>query len=303
MIHALLLALALPLHAEAPRVTVRAEDGLAEQVERATRLAVPAFARIEADLAGPRVTQVEIRLVKHAEGIAAAAPPGRGAPSWASGTAYPHEGVVVVAMRGRDGSLLDWERTLAHELAHMALGRSLGGREPRWLTEGFAYLHSPDASLARSTTLFGAVMSGSIVPLWEIEQTFPDEEADAGLAYAESYDFVAWLAQRGRYQDERDDGDREAFRHFLAELSAGHDLDEAGLAAFGRRMKDLEAEWSGSLRERYMWVPLGFFGGLVWVMAAVLLVLGWLRRRRSARRTLRQWEIDEAKDKDDFGGS
>src|SRR5262249_21322473 len=249
----LVFALALPLHAEAPRTSVRAEDGLADQAERATRLAVPALARIEAGLAGARVTHVGIRLGKHAGDIGLAAPTARGAPAGASGAAYPDEGVVVVAMRGRDGSLLDWERTLAHELAHMALGRSLGGREPRWLTEGFAYLHAPDASLARATTLFGAVMSGSIVPLWEIEQTFPAEEAEASLAYAGSYAFTAWLAQRGRYPDERDDGAREPFRRFLAELSAGRDLDDAGLAAFGLRMRDLEVEWSESLRRRYLW--------------------------------------------------
>jgi hypothetical protein len=296
LIHTLVLALVLPLSAEAPRVSVRAEDGLADQTARAAAIAGPALARIEADLAGLRVPQVEVRLVKHAEDIAAAAPAGRGAPTWASGTAYPDEGVVVVALRGRDGALLDWERTLAHELAHVALGRALGGREPRWLTEGFANLHSSDESLTRATTLFGAMVAGKIRPLWEIEETFPAEEAEAGLAYAESYDFVAWLAWRGRWSDDRDDGDREPFRRFLAELAAGNDLDAAGLAAYGRRLVDLEAEWLGSLRARYLWVPLSFFGGLVWVLASLLLVIGWLRRRAAKRSTLRRWEIEEAEE-------
>ena len=31
---------------------------------------------------------------------------------------------------------------------------------PRWLTEGFAYLHSSDFSWARATTLMGAVICG-----------------------------------------------------------------------------------------------------------------------------------------------
>src|SRR5262249_30893750 len=142
LISALVFAVTL---AAGDRATVVAQDGLASQAARAADIAPTALAAIEADLAHlPRVDRVEVRLVRHAEDIAAAAPPGRGAPAWAVGTAYPEEGVVVVAMRGRDGAVLDWERTLVHELAHMALDRALGGRTPRWLTEGFAYLHSAD---------------------------------------------------------------------------------------------------------------------------------------------------------------
>src|SRR5262249_59409727 len=50
----LVFALALPLHAEAPRTSVRAEDGLADQAERATRPPVPALPRVEAGLARAR---------------------------------------------------------------------------------------------------------------------------------------------------------------------------------------------------------------------------------------------------------
>jgi len=294
LIRTLLLFLLPSLAFAQARVTVRAEEGLAEQAEQAERLAPAALGMIETDLEGlPRVERVEVRLVKHAESIAGAAPSGRGAPEWASGTAYPDEGVVVVAMRGRDGSLLDWQRTLTHELAHLALGRALGGREPRWLTEGFAWLHSMDASMDRATTLFAAVMAGRVRPLWEIEQTFPAEENAASLAYAESYDFVAWMARRGRWSDERDDGDRSAFRKFLAEISDGSDIEAAALSAFGRRMADLETEWGDSLRDRYLWVPLGFAGGLLWVLGALLLVIGWLRRRHQGRAIMRRWEAEE----------
>jgi hypothetical protein len=295
LIRALLLFLLPTLALAQSRVTVRAEEGLAEQGRQAERLAGAALGMIETDLDGlPRVEHVEVRLVKHAESIAGAAPSGRGAPEWASGTAYPDEGVVVVAMRGRDGSMLDWQRTLTHELAHLALGRALGGREPRWLTEGFAWLHSMDASVDRATTLFSAVVAGRVVPLWEIEQTFPAEENAASLAYAESYDFVSWLARRGRWSDDRDDGDRSAFRQFLAEMSEGRDVEAAAESAFGRRMADLETEWGDSLRDRYLWMPLGFAGGLVWVLGALLLVAGWLRRKHQGRATMRRWDAEEA---------
>jgi len=281
------LIFALQLSAVVPgeRVTVRAEPGLERQAARVAKLAAADLADDEADVPDlPRLDRVEVRLVKHAADIAAAAPEGLGAPDWAVGTAYPEHGVVVVAARARNGDLLDVERTLAHELAHMVLDHALGGANvPRWLTEGFAYLHSSDFSLARAATLTGAVIGGHVQPLWKLENAFPAREDEAALAYAESYDFVAFLAQRGRW----------GFRDFLAELAHGSGLDAASRHALGRRFVDVEAEWLESLRSRYLWTFVGLGGAAVWVLGAVLLVLGWLRRRRQKRRKLEEWAIEE----------
>jgi hypothetical protein len=267
-------------------VVVRAEAGLERQARRAAEQAPHDLRRIEADLAGPHLDGVEIRLVKHMEDIAAAAPAGRGAPGWAVGTAYPDDGVVVVAHRGRNGELLDAERTLTHELAHLALDRYLGhGRVPRWLTEGFAYLHSSDVSTARYATLVGAAIGGHLMRLWELEYAFPAREDEADLAYAQSYDFVAFLAHRGKWQ---------GFRRFLGELAGGASLDDAAQTAFGRRLVDLEKEWLESLRDRYFLLPFAMGGAALWALGAVLLVLGWWRRRRQARATLERWEVEEA---------
>jgi hypothetical protein len=292
-------ALELPIVSSEGRVTVRAEAGLERLARRLQAQAPRDLARLEADLDGlPRLGAVEVRAVKRMEDVGRAAPAGIGAPAWAAGTAYPGYGVVVVAARGRSGELLDPERTLTHELAHLALDRALGGgtRVPRWLTEGFAYLHSSDVSLARYATLVGAVIGGKLHPLWKLDSVFPEREDEASLAYAQSYDFVAYLARRGRWSDERDDGDRSAFRHFLGELAAGAALDEAARTAFGRRLVDLEAEWLESLRSRYFLYPLAFGGSLVWTMGAILLVMGWRRRRRQGRRTLARWTSEEESD-------
>jgi hypothetical protein len=257
-------------------VAVHAEPGLERQAGHVAELAARALDAIEADLEGlPRLARVEVRLVKHAEDIP-------GAPAWAVGTADPRAGVVFVAARSRDGDLVDIDRTLAHELAHMALERAVGP-VPRWLTEGFAYLHAPEVSLARAATLTGAVIARRVVPLERLDETFPAREDAAALAYAEAYDFVAFLAGRGRWP----------FHNFLAELARGSSLDGAARAAFGRRFVDLEAEWLASVRERYLFYPFALGGASLWAGGAVLLVLGWRRRRRQARAILAQWERDE----------
>ena len=57
-------------------------------------------------------------------------------------------------------------------------------------------------------TLAGMAWFHGIVPLDELDHSFPAEEAPANRAYAESYDFVGYLSRRGRYEDTADDGDR-----------------------------------------------------------------------------------------------
>src|SRR5205814_1226527 len=143
----------------------------------------------------------------------------------------------------------------------MALAVALGDAPvPRWLTEGFANLHSSEASLARAGTLLGALIGGRIVPLWQLDAAFPAEESEVDLAYAEAYDFVAFLWRRGRWSDERDDGDPTAFHEFLHELAAGKSLDAASQTAFGRRFVDVEDEWLQSLRDRFLLLPLAMGG-------------------------------------------
>jgi hypothetical protein len=285
--------LALPeVHARG-RIVVHAEAGLAEL---AARLAVRAdrdLARIAGDLPGLAVpARVEIRVVRDAADMPRAAPPGRGAPVWAAGVAYPDLGVLVLALH-RGGTPLDIEHTATHELAHLALGAALGDRAPHWLHEGFAWQHSPDLGMDRAETLAGMAWLGSVIPLDRLDASFPAAELPASRAYAESYDFVSFLARRGRWDDRADDGDRWPFRRFLRYTAAGGTLDEAAVKAYGRPLAVLFDEWRADLRGRYFYFPAAALVGALWLIAAVLLVLAWLRRRRQSKRRLGEWGEQE----------
>ena len=294
-------AIDLPVRVAAGQVTVRAQAGLARVAARVARDAPGRLRALEDDLAGlPRPAAVEIRLVVNAEDLGRAAPPGRGAPPWAAGVAYPDAGVVVVAAR-HGADLIDVDRVVAHELAHMALGAALRGRAPHWLDEGFAYLHSADFSLARAQTLTGLAWSGNVIPLYELDASFPAGEDQAAVAYAESYDLVVFLARRGRWSNHDDDGDRAPFRKFLAEMAAHGDPYRAALAAYGVPLDQLFSEWYQDLRDRYLLYPVGLGGLLLWIAMAVLLVIGWLRRRVQRGRTLARWEVEEARAGGDGG--
>jgi hypothetical protein len=133
----------------------------------------------------------------------------------------------------------------------------------------------------------------SIVPLDQLDASFPDQEMPADRAYAESYDFVGYLSRRGRYEDTYDDGDRWPFRRFLTEIGNGADIDTAAMHQFGKPLHALFDEWRDELTKRYLTAPIGLFGLAIWVLCAVLLVAAWWRRRRHKLRRYAQMDRDE----------
>jgi hypothetical protein len=279
--------------AQSGRITVLAEPGLESVARRLADNADLALGRIAADLLElPTPRAIEVRLVRDARDLAAVAPAGRGAPPWAIGVAYPDLGVIGIALR-RGVTRADPQTTLRHELAHIALGAALGPRAPRWLHEGFAYQHSAEWSWERAETLAGMAWFRGIIPIEELDHSFPAGELPAHRAYAESYDFVGFLSRRGRWEDTGDDGDRWPFRRFLREIGRGGDVDSAAQQAFGKPLRELFDEWRSNLGNRFMLAPIGLFGLLLWVLCAGLLALAWLRRRKLNRQRLAQWDMEE----------
>ena len=276
------------------RVTVFTEDGLENLGKQMAARADLTLERISADLVGlPTPELIEVRVVRDTKDLAAVAPADRGAPAWAIGVAYPDLGIISIATH-RNGAPTDPIATLRHELAHVALGAALGPRAPHWLHEGFAYQHSGEWSRERYETLAGMAWIGSIIPIEELDRSFPREELPAHRAYAESYDFVGYLARRGRWEDTDDDGNRWPFRRFLGEISRGATVDEAAVRSFGRPIKLLFEEWRHDLSKRYMLAPLGLLGLAMWIAVAFLLAFAWWRRKRQNRRRIAQWDLEDA---------
>lgn len=291
----------LPIRISHGLAVVRAEDGLFDLADQIAWRADETFTEIGPDLAGLETPKrVEIRVVRDTADMQRVAPPGGRVPKWAVGVAFPAQGVLVIA-QWRGGQKLDILGTLDHELAHLALGAALGDHAPRWLHEGFAYLHSSDWSSDRAQTLAGMAWFGSTIPLEQLDVGFPAEELPASRAYAESYDFVSFLSRRGRFSENDDDGDRYPFRVFLAELAHSDDLDAAAVRAYGRPMRSLFDEWQSDLKQRYMFLPIGLLLVSIWLFAGLLVVLAWRRRRRQNKSRLAEWErIErEARERDE----
>lgn len=278
------------------RVSVLAEDGLESQARALADSAEDALTKIRADLVDlPVPNHIEVRLVRDAADLAGVAPAGRGAPTWAVGVAYPDLGVISIALR-RGATIVDAESTLKHELGHIALGVALGDKAPHWLHEGFAYQHAGEWSWDRMETLAGMAWFGGIVPIEDLDRSFPAEELPAHRAYAQSYDFVGYLSRRGRYEDKNDDGDRWPFRRFLTIVGQTGDMNAAAKTAFGRPLHELFEEWREDLTSRYMLAPIGLFGLALWILCALLLVIAWIRKKRHNSKRMTKWDEDEKRE-------
>ncbi len=277
------------------RIAMHYEPGLESTARKLQATAEDALERISSDLVGLDVPRkIRVQLVSDASSLAGVAPAGRGAPPWAIGVAYPDLGVISVAIR-RGPAITDPVQTLRHELAHIALGTAIGKRAPHWLHEGFAYQHSMEWSWDRTETLAGMAWFGGIVPLDQLDRTFPAEEAPAHRAYAQSYDFVGFLSRRGRWDDTADDGDRWPFKRFLSMIGTGSDLDTAANKAYGKPLDELFDEWRTDLSKRYLLAPVGLMGLALWVLCAFLLAIAYFRKKRQNRRRLGEWDVQERK--------
>jgi hypothetical protein len=172
------------------RIEMKYEPGLegtARDLQASADATLERISEDLVDLKAPRT--IRVQLVRDSSTLPSVAPEGRGAPEWAIGVAYPDLGVISVAIR-RGATMSDPEQTLRHELAHIALGAALGNNAPHWLHEGFAYQHSAEWAWERTETLAGMAWFNGIIPIEQLDQSFPQEESPAHRAYAESYEVL-----------------------------------------------------------------------------------------------------------------
>ena len=133
--------------------------------------------------------------------MATFAPAGAPYPDYAAGVAYSEIGLVLLSLTPVHPSTeQDLGEVFRHELAHVALYDAVNSQAvPRWFNEGFAMVASGESSFLRMKTMLFANVGGSLIPIHDIERSFPDDELKAQVAYAEAVDVVRFLgAPRGR---------------------------------------------------------------------------------------------------------
>jgi hypothetical protein len=244
---------------------------------------------------GVRVSpELDLRVALNPEEMQALAPPGRTLPKYATGVAFPSEGLVLLSFSAPyTFERPNMEQLLVHELSHVALYRAVGGGEnaerlvPRWLTEGVAVHEAGENTIARIRTLWEGALAGKLVPLTQLDSRFGAHHGAVDLAYAQSADLVAFMI----------DGDSDAlrFRSLIAHVRAGVPFELAFEKAYGFTLAQLEKSWRERTARRFgRWPSLLVGLSALWGLAAVLLLVGYVRVRRRHRQTLERWAVEES---------
>ena len=208
------------------------------------------------------------------------------APSWGAAIALP--GARTILLRADQGDL---ERTLRHELAHLALHEAVPVRVPLWFDEGYAAWSAGEWDRFGGLELNLSVVRGAVPTLTALDGALRGSASNADAAYALAASAVTELARRNP---------TGTLAPLLRRLEAGEDFEAAVLATTGLTMSRFEQEWQRGVRRRYTlggWLIAG--GG--WLVAA-LLVLILIRRRRGSDRERRAalddgWDVEpEAED-------
>ena len=178
--------------------------------------------------------------------------------------------------------------TLRHELSHLIVGevaRRGHRRVPLWFDEGVAVWSSGKVALYDVRDFDRAVAAGALRPLADLEDRFPLDPVERGIAYEQSESFVRYVVHR--------DGP-EAIRRILGEAAEGVDFEAAAEHATGVGLERLEAMWLDAIRPRWPWVSwllntVSLFGAMSFF--AVFAFWIYLRRRRQK---YEEWEAEES---------
>ncbi|HYQ03970.1 MAG TPA: peptidase MA family metallohydrolase [Polyangiaceae bacterium] len=235
----------------------------------------------------PVLSEVRVEIARTTGEMATFAPSGAPYPEYAAGVAYSELGLVLLSLTPvHPGEEQDLGEVFRHELAHIALHDALNGQSvPRWFNEGFAVFASGESSFTRMKTLSMATVGGSLIPLRDLERSFPNDETKAQVAYAEAVDVLRFLVRRE---------DAHRFRSLVSELREGKSFEQAVLDAYAVDLATLELEWRDDASRRYTFMPILLSGTFFWVIALALAVWAWRRRKRRDKLTLQRWAREEA---------
>ena len=213
--------------------------------------------------------------------------PGR-APEWASGLSILQDDVILIRLRSVGTTPIEPERTLAHELNHVALRRFGGNAHfPHWFYEGLAMLSTEDWGIKRAESLANASITGQLLDLPGIEEAFGKTGAIVDLAYAESAHFLSWLAKTN--------GD-EKIKKLIVAVAGGKKFDDAFLEIFDHTPNASFAIWHEKLSKDQS-VLASFFSGdaiffYVSIFAVLALSIALVRRNRVRKARLQNMSAD-----------
>ncbi len=240
--------------------------GAQERIEPVLSDAENMKAQLRGWLGFPILDQVEVRIARTPDEMASLAPEGLPPQEYAAGVAYAPLHLVLLSLSApqANADATDVREVLFHELVHVALHDAVQGRHvPRWFNEGLAIQVSGESRFLRMKTLWDASLSRSLIPLSDLDASFPDGRYEVSVAYAESADFVRFLLR---------EPDRARFVSLIERVRGGTPFDRALADAYGTDLHKLEFQWREEMSKRYTFAPVLTGGSLLWVLVFFALI-------------------------------
>lgn len=173
---------------------------------------------------------------------------------------------------------------LVHELAHVYLDVRAAGRVPRWMHEGVAQMVAGQWTMEDQVGLIAARFTNQLIPLSEIESSFPAQVERQRLAYRESFSVVKFLVE------ERFDYSLPAF---LASIT-GEENSHALRMYWNPLFRDaLQASWRGSLGSPWQLILVLTSSGGFWGLMAILVVVAYFVKRRRSKALRQEWAEED----------
>lgn len=159
---------------------------------------------------------------------------------WTGGRMFPEFGVIMINFAP---SQLEWGlRATSHELSHAILHAKIRGTIgqlsiPHWLDEGLAVYnetddHAPDEQFEEAFQ--PAVRRNALIPLRSMQLQFPNDSAQAQLAYGQSYSVVKFMIE---------EFGKEKFADLLSIYERGAAPDDGLVQVYGLNQDRIENAW------------------------------------------------------------
>lgn len=216
-------------------------------------------------------------------------------PEWGAAAAIPHRNLIILREPMMDRYPGNMANLLQHELAHIAIHyRTKGMPFPRFLNEGFSVWFAGEWSFSNITSVAAAQITGSVLPLRDIDNVNSYHQAEANLAYSQSYLVVYYIfEQYGEL----------AFLDLLDEFANGSNMSEAFHASFGISFWRFEAGYRRFLQENYTLFSILSDASGLWIILALVVIIGYVLVRRRRKKAIDRWREQEKYESTDFDWS
>lgn len=203
-------------------------------------------------------------------------------PEWGTGVAIL--GSKSIVMRQPQNLAVDPEfrRILIHEAAHLSLEVASGYQwVPRWIHEGFAMWQSHEWRMGQDITLAKALLTGSLIPLSELENVNDFHRAKAGLAYTESFLALDLFL---------DEFGRQGLVEFVTLLREGTSFRESFFRSTGLSYWEFQRLFESHAKHKYHFFYVLTDPSLLWILFVLLFILVFVWKKLQNRKKLKEWE-------------